>query len=218
LISGPDRDAGSWDALLEAAPHVGHYAIRSRGTFGGSLAHADPTAEFPLVALTLGAEIVALSTEGARTIAADLFFEGVFSTALRPDELLTEVRLPAPPPGAVTAFEEFAERSGDFALASVCVGIDPMGARPRWVRVGLGAVGPAPLRSLIAEEILSRSELSEEAIEVDPPGDFHASSKYRRDLVRILLRRALKRAIRRERAKGQKRDTARCRKCIRSGL
>jgi CO/xanthine dehydrogenase FAD-binding subunit len=193
-----------WNAFREAAPHVGHYPIRVRGTFGGSISHAEPTAEFPLIALTLGATMIALSKDGEREIAADSFFRGPMTSDLAPEELLTEVRLPAPPAGAVTAFEEFSERSGDFAVASACVGVSlAAGGECEWARVGLGAVGPTPVRSARAEEVLCGSVLTEEVIEeaaraaqeeCEPSDSLHASSWFRRELVGVLVARSLRRA------------------------
>jgi carbon-monoxide dehydrogenase medium subunit/6-hydroxypseudooxynicotine dehydrogenase subunit alpha len=193
---------GPWSAFTEAAPHVGHYPIRVRGTFGGSISHGEPTAEFPLIALTLDAEVVARSRAGTRAIPAGRFFQGVFTTDLRPDELLVEVRVPRPPAGAVTVFDEFSERAGDFALASVCLGVAFRGDAVDWARVGLGGVAPTPMRSSAAEAVLTGSPLREDVIEeavraaaaeCDPVSDIHADGEFRRHLVATLLERALRR-------------------------
>ncbi|MGH2850405.1 MAG: FAD binding domain-containing protein, partial [Solirubrobacteraceae bacterium] len=142
----------SWQAVRDALPLIGHLPIRTRGTIGGSLAHADATAELPLLAQTLDAEIVAASREGRRTVAAAGFFKSIMTTALEPDELIIEIRFPHPPSGARSAFEEFSERAGDFALASACVAV---ALRPdgtcSWARVGLGAIAGRPIRSESAE-------------------------------------------------------------------
>lgn len=194
---------GPWAALAEAAPVIAHYPIRTRGTFGGSLSHADATAEWPLVALTLGARIVAQSSAGLRQIPAEQFFEGVFTTNLRPEELVVEARFPQPPAGAVSAFEEFSERAGDFALASVCVALAcDDGGRCTWARVGLGAVAPVPVRSAAAEAVLVSAPMSPElvreagaaaAADCAPRDGLHVSAAFRRELVATLVERALSR-------------------------
>jgi carbon-monoxide dehydrogenase medium subunit len=205
---------GQWAALSDAASQVGHYPIRVRGTFGGSISHAEPTAEFPLTAVTLGATMIAESRTGAREIPVDAFFKGVLTTDLAPDEFLTGVRYPSPPAHAVTALEEFSERSGDFALASVCVGV-AFGAEGtiEWARVGVGAVGPIPLRVPTAEEALMDTPADEAAIagavdavqaEIAPRDALQGSGAFRRELVTALLERALESTARtaRQRASG----------------
>jgi carbon-monoxide dehydrogenase medium subunit/6-hydroxypseudooxynicotine dehydrogenase subunit alpha len=184
---------GAWQALAEAVPLIGHYPIRARGTAGGSVAHADPSAELPLLCAAYDAEIDALGPQGKRTIEAAQFFRGTFATALRPDELLLEVRFPAPPAGTRSAFEEFSERAGDFALASVCAVVGDGSAR-----LALGGVGPTPLRATEAERVLAQGAPAGEVAELaarecDPAGDFHASAEFRRELVAELTRRALAR-------------------------
>jgi CO/xanthine dehydrogenase FAD-binding subunit len=191
-----------WQAVAEAAPLIGHYPIRARGTVGGSIAHGDPAAEIPLLCVAFDAEVDAVGPRGTRTVAAADFFRGPFSTSLAPDELLVGVRIPAPPDGAQTAFEEFSERAGDFALASVCAGVVLEDGRCTWACLALGAVGPAPLRASDAERALVGSSLDDAAIAetaslaagaCDPPSTFHASSEFRRELVADLTRRALER-------------------------
>ena len=124
--------APHWAAFAEALPLVGHLPIRTRGTVAGSIAHADPTAELPLLACTFDAVIVAQSRDGPRELPAAEFFRGTMTTALEPTELIVEIRFPDPPGGTISVFEEFAERAGDFALASVCVAAacDEAGAAP----------------------------------------------------------------------------------------
>jgi CO/xanthine dehydrogenase FAD-binding subunit len=193
---------GPWQAVAEAVPMIGHYPIRARGTVGGSIAHADPSAELPLLCLAFDAEVDALGPQGRRTIAASDLFRGPFSTTLAPDELLVEIRFPPPPAGARTLFEEFSERAGDFALASVCAGAVVEDGRCTWARVALGGVGPTPLRATAAEQALVGSELDEgavaQAVELaaeacDPRGDFHGSSEFRKELVAELTARAFAR-------------------------
>ena len=190
------------ELLQQAAHHVGHLPIRMRGTFGGSLAHADPAAELCVIASLLDAELVAQSTEGTRTLASSEFFQTVFTTALRPDELLIEARLPILPPSAQVGFVEFSRRVGDFALTMVAIAVDMDGSRVGSGRIALGGVSDRPVRATQAEAVLTGQSLGQDVIEeaaqtaaqeVDPIGDIHGSPEYRRDLVRVLTRRALER-------------------------
>ena len=197
-------DGGPLGRLLSmAARHVGHLPIRIRGTFGGSLAHADPAAEWCVIAVLLDAEIEAAGPGGARRIPASQFFQTVFTTALEPDELLTEARLPKPPPSARVGFQQFSRRAGDFAVAMSAVVIDVQGGEVAGARIALGGVSDRPVRASGAEEILAGGPASQEAFaeaartaarEVDPIEDIHGSAEYRRDLVRVLTRRALEQA------------------------
>lgn len=195
---------GAWGALREAAALVGHLPIRTRGTLGGSIAHADPAAELPVAALALDAHVVLRSSSGERTLAASDLFLAPYATALAPDEVLTEVVLPAAPADAAGAFEEFSIRAGDYALASACVVVAVEEGRLTHARVALGSVGPTPLRALSAERTLLeqpvgpaavRDAAREAAAECDPGSDGHADAAYRRRLVSVLVRRALERAL-----------------------
>ena len=189
-------------SLIPAAlRHVGHLQIRNRGTVGGSLAHADPAAELPAVALATGATMVTRSVRGDRTIPAAQFFPGPFMTALEPEELLVEVRFPVRDPSR-TAFTELARRSGDFALAGVAavVTFDGLERVAEAGLAGLG-VGVTPIRLTSAETAIVGRELTEDAIaaasaaasaEVEPMTDVHADEKYRRHLLGVLLGRALR--------------------------
>lgn len=197
-------DDGPLGRLLSmAARHVGHLPIRIRGTFGGSLAHADPAAEWCVIAVLLDAEMEAASAGGARRIPASDFFLTVFTTALEPDELLTGVRLPKPAPSTRVGFQQFSRRAGDFAVAMAAAALDVRGGRVVEARIALGGVSDRPLRAAGAEESLAGGPADggafEEAAaaaarEVDPIGDIHGSAEYRRDLVRVLTRRALEQA------------------------
>lgn len=197
-------DDGPLGRLLSmAARHVGHLPIRIRGTFGGSLAHADPAAEWCVIAVLLDAEIEAAGPGGARLIPASRFFQTVFTTALEPDELLTEARLPKPPPSARVGFQQFSRRAGDFAVAMSAAVIDVQGGEVAEARIALGGVSDRPVRASGAERILAGGPASHEAFaeaarvaarEVDPIEDIHGSAEYRRDLVRVLTRRALEQA------------------------
>ena len=190
--------------LTEATRWVGHLPIRSRGTIGGSLAHADPSAEYPTVLTALGGSVVARGPKGERTIAGSELFQTYLTTSLAADEILTEVRLPAPPAGAGYAFEELARRHGDFALVGIAAVIARRGERCTMARLATSGAGPVPLRLRAAEEILERDGLGDAAIEaagrraselVNPDSDIHASADYRRHLAGVLTQRAIKRAL-----------------------
>jgi carbon-monoxide dehydrogenase medium subunit len=175
-----------------------------RGTFAGSLAHADPASEWCLVAATLEAEIVAESRAGQRIIPASEFFVASLATVLRPDEVLTEVRLPLLGEAARFGFEGFSRRVGDFALAMTLAVVWLDEGRIEKVRIGIGGAANRALRVPDAEEALRGQAPSPEllrqvadiaAAAVNPVEDIHASAAYRRDLVRALTRRALERAL-----------------------
>jgi aerobic carbon-monoxide dehydrogenase medium subunit len=194
--------------LGEATRWVGHRPIRSRGTIGGSIAHADPSAEYPAVLTALGGEVVVQGPRGLRTLTPDRLFETYLTTSLAPDELLVEVRLPASPAGAGYAFEEFARRHGDFAIIGIAALVVRDGDRCAAARLASAGAGPVPVRLRAAEAILEREGLGERAIAaaaaragelVDPDSDVHASAAYRRHLTRVLTGRALKRACERAR-------------------
>ena len=187
--------------LAEALPHVAHPQIRNRGTVGGTLAHADPAAEIPAVAVTLGARLRLLSTRGERWIAAEEFFEGLFATALAPDELLVEIEIPLPAPRTGSAFLEVARRHGDYALAGVAatVTLDESGSCSSSRLVILG-VGDQPTLSSATSGVLSDERPDEALIEsvaaavrdeIEPVGDIHASAEFKRHLSGVLARRAL---------------------------
>ncbi len=194
--------------LREAMPWVAHPQIRNRGTLGGSLAHADPAAELPVVAVALGARFKAQSTRGERWISADDFFKGLFTTDLASDEMLVEVALPALPPRTGTAFVEFARRRGDYALMGVAavVTLDENGvcqqARLVYLNAGDGPVNAREAASLLAGQAPSTSAMEAAAAlaadkEINPMGNVHASPEYQRHLARVLTRRALKQAFER---------------------
>jgi len=192
--------------LAAAVEHIGHYQIRNRGTVGGSLAHADPAAELPGIAVTCDADIVAHGSAGPRVIAAADFFGGALMTALRPDEIVTEIRFPAWPKQRYFGFCEFARRRGDFALAAAAVAFDEIEKKFRDVRVGAIGIGARPLRLTAAERALEGSAISEAAVTgcaaaasaaVDLADDIHASGAYRKTLIGIMVERALRDAVRR---------------------
>ncbi len=188
--------------LAEATALVGHLPIRSRGTIGGSLAHADPSAEYPAILAALDGVVIARGPRGERTLQASELFQSYLTTSLAPDEILVEVRLPAMPEGAGFAFEEFSRRHGDFAIVGIAATLVRHGERCTARLVTAGA-GPVPRRLRQAEEILEREGLSDAVIDaaarraatlVEPDTDIHASAAYRRNLTRVLTGRALRRA------------------------
>ena len=190
--------------LGEATRWVGHLPIRTRGTIGGSIAHADPSAEYPAVLTALEGEVVARGPKGERVIKAKDLFQTYLTTSLTPDEILVEVRLPAMPAGAGYALEEFARRHGDFAIIGIAAMVVKDGARCKLARLATAGAGPVPVRLRAAEEILERDGLGDAAIEaaarraselVSPDADIHASADYRRHLTGVLTKRALKRAL-----------------------
>jgi carbon-monoxide dehydrogenase medium subunit len=190
--------------LREATRWVGHLPIRSRGTIGGSIAHADPSAEYPAVLTALDGEVVVQGPRGRRTLKPAALFETYLTTSLAPDELLVEVRLPAMAAGAGFAFEEFARRHGDFALVGIAAMVVRDAARCTTARLASAGAGPVPVRLRAAEEILERDGLGAAAIDaaaaraaelVNPDSDVHASADYRRHLTQVLTARALRRAV-----------------------
>jgi carbon-monoxide dehydrogenase medium subunit len=187
--------------LPRSARWIGHYPIRSRGTFGGSIAHADPASEWCLLATLLDALIVLTGPAGPRTVPAAGFFEGYYSTAAGPDEMITEVRFPEPAPTAVLT--EFAQRQGDFAVVAAAVSADVADGTCRAGRVVLGGVGPRPLE--VDASPLSGQPASAEtwramgehaAGQIDPPEDTHGDAAFRRRLTVTLVARALAAASR----------------------
>ena len=194
--------------LAAAITHVAHHQIRNRGTVGGSLAHADPAAELPCIAVTCEAQITVVGAGGARTVAAADFFEGPLMTALLPDELIRHIHLPPWPAHRRFGFAEFARRSGDFALAGAAVFYDA--DRDGKVRnAHVGAIGAAdrPVRLKPAEDALNTRAVDANIVSAaadagaaaaDPPGDIHASSAYRRVLIGTMIERALESAAARD--------------------
>jgi len=190
--------------LVAAIEHVAHYQIRNRGTVGGSLAHADPAAEMPGIAVTCEAAIAVIGKAGARVIAAADFFHGPLMTALAPDEIISEIRLPPWPARRRFGFAEFARRRGDFALAGAALFCDPDdGGRVRNAHVGVIGVADRPLRLAAVEDVLNGRAIDHETIPaaaaaaraaVDPPDDIHAGGAYRRALVGTMVERALQSA------------------------
>jgi aerobic carbon-monoxide dehydrogenase medium subunit len=191
--------------VTASMPFIAHPAIRTRGTMGGSLAHADPAAELPAVMLALNATFTLQSRQGARMVPASDFFVGLFSTAIEPGELLTGVHIPRAPARTAVAFDEIARRHGDFALAGAAasVTVDDRG-RCTAAHVALLSVADRPVlsgqvaRTLVGQAptmAAIRAAADAADLDIDPTSDIHASSRYRRQLARVLTRRVLERAF-----------------------
>jgi aerobic carbon-monoxide dehydrogenase medium subunit len=187
--------------LARASARIGHFQIRNRGTVGGAIAHADPAAEQPAVAVALDAVIEVTSPDAVREIPATEFFEGTWTTAIAPDELLTAVAFPVWQGRCGFAVEELARRAGDFALAGVVCALG-LGADDRIERAGIAlfGVGPTPVRASGAEDaLLGKASLDEVAAaamsDLHPSDDLHASGEYRRKVAGVLVRRAIEGAL-----------------------
>jgi carbon-monoxide dehydrogenase medium subunit len=203
-IEDDERLKAAHPLLKAAIAHVAHYQIRNRGTVGGSIAHADPAAEMPGIAMTCDAEIAVVGKSGAHVIQAADFFQGALTTALTSDEIIVEIRLPAWPKTRRWGFQEFARRRGDFAMAAAAVFYDQddsgKGAN---AHVGVIGVADRPLRLDAVEAVLNGQTVDEATIAkaeaatsaaVDPQDDIHASAAYRRALVGTMVERALRHA------------------------
>lgn len=194
--------------IFEAMPQIATTQIRSRGTIGGSIAHADPAAELVAASVALQARYRLRSQAGERWISADEFFMGMFTTLLEPDELLVEIAFPAKPPRTGWALLEFARRPHDFALVGVAAGVTLNGDnRCREARIVFLSVGDGPVVAHQAAKLLKGQEVTAEAIraaaevaasaDIDPSNDIHASAEYRRQLAGVLTRQALEQALQR---------------------
>lgn len=197
--------------LPAAARNIGHYALRERGTIGGSLALADPAAEYPLMAMLLDADVVATSSAGERVIPASDFFVSVFTTSLEPEEIVTAVRLRELGQGEGWGFRWLARRSGDYAIvnAATILSLDGAG-KIAGAAIALGGVGATPVRlTALEQSVVGRHPTgdwasaiaAEAAASIEPESDKHASSEYRKELIQVLLGRALEDAL--ARATGQ---------------
>jgi carbon-monoxide dehydrogenase medium subunit len=195
----------------DTARVIGDPLVRNLATIGGNLAHADPANDHPATLLALGAEIVATGLEGERTIPVTEFFTDFFTTALRPDEILTEIRIPAPTTGSGGAYIKLERKVGDFAIVGVAAQVT-LAATGVCTRAGIGLtnVGPTPLKAHAAEAFLQDRHLDQNSVAqaaqlaaeaARPEADLRGSVAYKRDMVRVLTTRALTRAV--ERAGGQ---------------
>jgi carbon-monoxide dehydrogenase medium subunit len=209
-IERDPRLPGAHPLLCAAVRHVAHYQIRNRGTVGGSLAHADPAAELPCIAVTCHAEMTVFGSAGRRNIRAAEFFTGPLTTKLRSDEIITELHLPPWPAGRRWGFEEFARRQGDFALAGIALFHDEdEQSRACNTHVGVFGACSRPHRLELVEAALDGRAVDEHTIgaaagvaaaAVDPPDDLHADAEYRRALVVTMVERALRAAAQRRSA------------------
>jgi aerobic carbon-monoxide dehydrogenase medium subunit len=203
-VEASDVIAADVPLLAAATPLIGHFQIRNRGTLGGSIAHADPAAEYPAVAMALDAQIDVVGPGGPRTVPAPSFFASTWETALAPDEVLTSVRFPVWDGASGFAVEEVARRHGDFALAGCACGLQLNDGRVGRAAIALFGVGPTAVRAETAEQALIDSDVT--AVDtaeigrlagdgVDPPDDLHASGALRRRIASTCVGRALTRAI-----------------------
>ncbi len=201
--------ASRYRVLSEAAPQVSDPLIRNLGTLGGSIAHADPAGDWGAVMLAVNAEFVIHSKKGTRTVKAEDFFRGPFTTALQPTEILTEIRVPVPEAHTGGAYLKLERKVGDFATVGVAVHLAMDDGRVRSAGIGLTAVGPQNIKATAAEEVLRGAGLSDEVIAEaarraadasEPQEDQRGSVEYKRNVVRVFVQRGLRRA--REHARG----------------
>ena len=192
--------------IADAASVIADPLVRNRGTIGGSLAHADPAGDLASVMTALRAEVVVVGPNGERTIPIDDFLVGLFTTALEPNEVLSEVRVPSPNGGSGGAYEKLERKVGDFATAAVAVQLTVRDGTCDEVGIALTAVGPTNLRARAAEDSLRGGRFDEQRLraaadlaagEAEPAADLRGSEAYKRDMVRVLTLRALRRALER---------------------
>jgi 2-furoyl-CoA dehydrogenase FAD binding subunit len=198
--------------LAEAISYIGHLPIRTRGTIGGSLVHADPSAEIPIIVCGLGGKMKVVGPSGERTLGTDEFFMTYLTSALEAAEILVEVRIPILPVNAGWSFMEFSRRHGDFGIVAVASILYLENKELcRKASIALGGVAPTPLRAGEAESLLAGRVITDELIKeagvkaaqaTDPESDYHASAEYRKDMARVFTQRSLKEAW--NKAKGGK--------------
>ena len=204
--------AGKCPLLVETTKLIGHSSIRHKGTIGGSIAHADPAAEYPAALVALDAAVKVVGSDGARIMPAGELFLTYCTTTLAPNEIITEIRVPIPATAGGWAFEELTRRHGDFAIVGVAALVQVEDGVCHEARIALAGVGPTPIRCNDAEAALEGNPLNDEALEhagalasaaAQPEDDVHASASYKQAMVAVFVQRALRRA--RERA-GRERD------------
>lgn len=180
--------------IARAMPNIGHPAIRNRGTLGGSIAFADPAAELPACLLALAGELEVTGPKGKRTVKAKDFFQGLFETALKPDEMLTAIRVPAASAQTRTGFAELARRHGDYAIVGLAASARADGKRLADVHLAYFGVGATPIRTTKAEAALANGdvEAAVAALDLDPPDDVQATGAVKKHLAGVLLRRVAK--------------------------
>jgi CO/xanthine dehydrogenase FAD-binding subunit len=193
--------------LVEAASSIGFLPIRNKGTIGGSIAHADPSAELCLMMQILEAQIKVESSQDSRWINAEDFFLTYLTTALQPNEMITEIKIPIPPAGTVRSFQSFSWRQGDFAIVSVAIMLAiNNGGMCENAKIGLGGVNPTPIRAMDAEGTLKGEKIGEKLIDAaasqaaeaaDPDYDIHSSAEYKREMARVFTKKGLIQALKR---------------------
>ncbi len=204
-LENSDLLRSRYPILVETASVIGDPLVRNRATIGGNLAHGDPANDHPATMMALGAEVVATGPTGERKIPITSFFTGFYATALAPDEILTEISIPIPPPHSSGTYMKLERKVGDFATAGVAAQLTlGRGDRCERVSIGLTNVGPVPIRARHAEAVVHGKKLEVEVVrqaaqwaaeESQPNPDLRGSAEYKRDLVRILTIRALNRAL-----------------------
>jgi len=206
VVAGSDRVRAACPLLAHAASHIGYPAIRARGTIGGSLAHADPVSELPCVAMTLDAELVLASAAGRRSVPAADFFQGYFTTAIEPGELLVEVRFPQVGDGAGWGFAELARKAGDYALVAAASEVTVRHGKVVEARIGLAGAADRPVRATAAEQLLRGREVGavaglglEEAVADDVQPGGGRDRAFTGHVAGVLARRAVDDALRRAR-------------------
>jgi carbon-monoxide dehydrogenase medium subunit len=199
---------GRYHLLADAAPMIADPIVRNMSTVGGNLAHADPANDHPAVMLAYNAELVAVGEKGTRTIPIDSFFLDLFTSALNPDEILTEIRIPKPAAHSGGAYAKLERKVGDYAISAVAVQLTLDGDRCVAARIGLTNVNPVPMRAKNAEAALIGNQLTDAVIEAagaaagaecDPSPDLRGSVEYKRDITRVLTKRAIRTAVERAR-------------------
>lgn len=198
--------AASYPLLVDTARVIADPLVRNRATVGGNLAHADPANDHPATMLAYGAQIIARGASGTRTIAIDDLFVGLFETSLRPGEILAEIRIPRPSKTSGGAYLKIERKVGDYAVAAVAVQLELAGAAVQAIRIGLTNVSPIPMRARAAEAALTGKQPTDDVLEAagraaaaecDPSADLRGQVDYKRDLVRVLTKRAVARAVQR---------------------
>ena len=201
--------AKSYPLLLDTAKVIADPLVRNKATVGGNLAHADPANDHPATMLAYNAQVIVRGPKGTRTIAIDDLFVGLFETSLVPGEILTEIRVPKPAAGSGGAYLKIERKVGDYAVAAVAVQLELAGKAVKGVRIGLTNVSSIPMRAKNAEAALAGKQLTDDVLEAagkaaaaecDPSADLRGQVDYKRDMVRVLTKRAVRRAA--ERAQG----------------
>ena len=201
--------AASYPLLLDTARVIADPLVRNKATVGGNLAHADPANDHPATMLAYGAQVIARGAKGTRTIAIDDLFIGLFETSLQPGEILTEIRIPRPGKASGGAYLKIERKVGDYAVAAIAVQLELAGKAIKSIRIGLTNVSSIPMRAKNAEAALAGKAPTDDVLEAagkaaaaecDPSADLRGQVDYKRDMVRVLIKRAVRRAA--ERAQG----------------